>query len=279
MSSDDEFGFTAEGDHSKQFGAYFKVRMAPKRTEKPELLQLIQAGDSSAVRRFLKELGPEEACKEVVVQTDGKEFKRTAVHYAACTGNAAIIQLVLRTPVAQARRALDKHLASLKQRGADIQRFGGAEDSAVFREWARTERARLARDMQLAVEKKHNALLTLRDSQGRTPLFYAAAAGHELATLLRSGRGDLRRPAKLERWQKVLYEGEFEAEVLHARQQRMEVLDAQDDNGYTALHFGAANSNVRALKQLVAAGADKELLSVNEETAAALAPNELARGV
>ena len=87
--------------------AYFKVRMAPRRSPKPPVLQLVQEGDSSALQRLLRRVGVAEAGEEVTLTTDG-EHKRTALHYAACTGNAAILQILLHVPVAQMKAALTR---------------------------------------------------------------------------------------------------------------------------------------------------------------------------
>ena len=258
--------------------AYFKLRMGKQSDPKHELLQLVQAGDARELQELLRGWGPEDACDNVQRTTDGEQ-KRTALHYAATTANRAVLQLLLRVPVLQMRSAMDKHQEQLEHRGRDMEKYGSADDASIFNEWVQTERARLRRDMQLALDRKHNVLLTLRDAHGRTPLCYAAANGHELSTLLKCGRGDLRRPSKLDRSEKVLYEGEGAAELLRARQERVEVLDVCDNNGYTALHYAAVAGNVRAIKQLLALGASTDTLSANGESALDIASTGLARNV
>ena len=68
-------------------------------------------------------------------------------------------QLLLRVPQDMLRKRMQKKLRELKQRGVDMARFGTADDAKIFNEWALTERARLRRDMELSLDRKHNELL------------------------------------------------------------------------------------------------------------------------
>ena len=256
---------------------YFSVRLAPRSETKPALIQLTQTGDVLGVQKLLRGLGVAEAVDEVMRTVDGDKAMRTSLHYAAFTGNAAMQQQLLYVPRELLRKRMQQQLRELKQRGADMARFGTAGDIQIFEEWALTERARLRREMELELDRKHNELLALHDRRHISPLSYAAAAGGSLDTLLRSGRGNLRTPAKLERWEKVLYEGEGAVALLRAEQDRVDVINAQDVHGFTALHFASACGNVRAIKQLLDCGADRSVESAQGETALDVASSSLTR--
>ena len=138
---------------------YFALRLAPRAEPKPPLLALVHKGDVAGVQKLLRSLDPADAVKAVQQTVDGGNVMRTAVHYAAYTGNTSMQQVLLRVPQDFLRKRMQQQLRELKQRGSDMGRYGTAADTKIFAEWALTERGRLRREMELELDRKHNELL------------------------------------------------------------------------------------------------------------------------
>jgi len=136
---------------------YFALRLAPRAEPKPPLLALVHKGDVAGVQKLLRSFGPADAVKAVQQTVDTS--MRTAVHYAAYTGNTSMQQVILRVPQDFLRKRMQQQLRELKQRGSDMARYGTAADTKIFAEWALTERGRLRREMELELDRKHNELL------------------------------------------------------------------------------------------------------------------------
>eukprot|EP00903_Cladosiphon_okamuranus_P019482 g17915.t1 len=170
------------------------------------VLRAVLRGDMEGLTEAIKR----KRLKGVAVALTEDDRKRTALHMAAGIKNVGMARALMKQWRRELNRSLEDELDSLGQRRdmfiqealssstTDDRTLPGGEKAAhdieYFQEWLSEERLRLVRVTELRCEECWRKAITARDTMGRTPLHYAAAAGTGatlLQTLLTTGRADL----------------------------------------------------------------------------------------